>query len=160
MCIRDSLWASLTESSSELTQLSSAQSCNLIVLTHPLYTTNKVADSGPHSSTVLLKYGRRSILFATATASMRAQSGPYLGVLDLTRTERHSSVLCVVWVRSITCCPPTKRCAPSRATSLRRCLTSSGGAPDQIVLVAELCYFCRANTRTQLRGVVDVGIEV
>ena len=45
----------------------------------------------------LLKYGRRSILFATATASMRAQSGPYLGVLDLTRTERHSSVLCVVW---------------------------------------------------------------
>ena len=28
---------------------------------------------------------------------MRAQSGPYLGVLDLTRTERHSSVLCVVW---------------------------------------------------------------
>ena len=45
----------------------------------------------------LLKCGRRSILFATATASMRAQSGPYLGVLDLTRTERHSSVLCVVW---------------------------------------------------------------
>ena len=48
----------------------------------------------------LLKCGRRSILFATATASMRAQSGPYLGVLDLTRTERHSSVLCVVWVRT------------------------------------------------------------
>ena len=46
----------------------------------------------------LLKNGRRSILFATATASMRAQSGPYLGVLDLTRTERHSSVLCVVWM--------------------------------------------------------------
>ena len=50
----------------------------------------------------LLKYGRRSILFATATASMRAQSGPYLGVLDLTRTERHSSVLCVVWPSSRT----------------------------------------------------------
>ena len=48
----------------------------------------------------LLKHGRRSILFATATASMRAQSGPYLGVLDLTRTERHSSVLCVVWGRT------------------------------------------------------------
>ena len=46
----------------------------------------------------LLKHGRRSILFATATASMRAQSGPYLGVLDLTHIERHSSVLCVVWL--------------------------------------------------------------
>ena len=49
----------------------------------------------------LLKCGRRSILFATATASMRAQSGPYLGVLDLTRTERHSSVLCVVWIQQV-----------------------------------------------------------
>ena len=57
----------------------------------------------------LLKYGRRSILFATATASMRAQSGPYLGVLDLTHTERHSSVLCVVWVEARICSAGMRR---------------------------------------------------
>ena len=72
----------------------------------------------------LLKNGRRSILFATATASMRAQSGPYLGVLDLTRAERHSSVLCVVWVKN-----PTTGSNPSRGSihrdTLRPCSSTT-----------------------------------
>ena len=72
----------------------------------------------------LLKYGRRSILFATATASMRAQSGPYLGVLDLTRTERHSSVLCVVWAGT-----PTSAAMPPPGLSRLRCPPLSTPCP-------------------------------
>ena len=45
----------------------------------------------------LLKYGRRSILFATATASMRAQPAPYFSTLDLNSSVRDSGALDEVW---------------------------------------------------------------
>ena len=83
----------------------------------------------------LLKNGRRSILFATATASMRAQSGPYLGVLDLTRTERHSSVLCVVWGRTGVIKDPRRDSNP--------CLDDHEAGPLTITPAGGLCTISR-----------------
>ena len=48
----------------------------------------------------LLKFGRRSILFATATASMRAQPAPYFSTLDLNSSVRDSGALDEVWVNN------------------------------------------------------------
>ena len=48
----------------------------------------------------LLKCGRRSILFATATASMRAQPAPYFSTLDLNSSVRDSGALDEVWLRT------------------------------------------------------------
>ena len=45
----------------------------------------------------LLKCGRRSILFATATASMRAKPAPYFSTLDLNSSVRDSGALDEVW---------------------------------------------------------------
>ena len=81
----------------------------------------------------LLKYGRRSILFATATASMRAQSGPYLGVLDLTRTERHSSVLCVVWQASLPQRAPRARLQAQPGASASATRQRQRAAPLRVV---------------------------
>ena len=51
----------------------------------------------------LLKCGRRSILFATATASMRAQPAPYFSTLDLNSSVRDSGALDEVWPAAAGC---------------------------------------------------------
>ena len=57
---------------------------------------------GFHCHTVLvLKCGRRSILFATATASMRAQPAPYFSTLDLNSSVRDSGALDEVWAHTL-----------------------------------------------------------
>ena len=63
----------------------------------------------------LLKCGRRSILFATATASMRAQPAPYFSTLDLNSSVRDSGALDEVWSTTLlphSGCPPSSCILP------------------------------------------------
>ena len=86
----------------------------------------------------LLKNGRRSILFATATASMRAQPAPYFSTLDLNSSVRDSGALDEVWVLAVT--------GGSRA--------GAGGGGGR---ASPACVRWRARARARGRGPAAVG---
>ena len=71
----------------------------------------------------LLKCGRRSILFATATASMRAQPAPYFSTLDLNSSVRDSGALDEVW-----------RMTPGSPVNAAASGKCGGGSPKNEVL--------------------------
>ena len=86
----------------------------------------------------LLKCGRRSILFATATASMRAQPAPYFSTLDLNSSVRDSGALDEVWVLAVA--------GGSRA--------GAGGGGGR---ASPACVRWRARARARGRGPAAVG---
>ena len=83
----------------------------------------------------LLKNGRRSILFATATASMRAQPAPYFSTLDLNSSVRDSGALDEVWLGASS----AYFCTCSNLTSTQTIYLSRAAVPQPSTETIYLC---------------------